>query len=72
MSKKKQLVLLYFIHPETKGRARMRIPASKAQVIRAIFLTQGYQEVSAEEYRRFTRRWPLGKLDEEVPHDNDA
>lgn len=63
---------LYFIHPNTKGRVRMRVPANKADAIRSLFREQGYREVSAEEYLRFVRRWPLSELDEdEEEYDED-
>ena len=65
-------VKLYFVHPDTKGRALMRVPTSKADAVRAVFREEGYREVSAEEYLRFVHRWPLSELDEdEEEYDED-
>ena len=64
-------VKLYFVHPDTKGRALMRVPTSKADAVRAVFRERGYREVSAEEYLRFVRRWPLSELDNEEDEEED-
>jgi len=55
--------VMHFVHPETKGRARVRVPAQDAQRVAALFTAQGYRRVSREGYRRFVKRYPLDALD---------
>ena len=65
--------VMYFVHPETKGRARVRVPAEDARQVAALFTAQGYRRVSAEEYRAWVRRYPLAELDAQaVREENQA
>ncbi len=65
--------VMYFVHPQTKGRARVRVTRTKdAKRVAALFTSRGYRRVSAEEYRAWVRRYPLAELDAQaVRRDED-
>jgi len=63
--------VMHFVHPETKGRARVRVPAQDAQRVAALFTAQGYRRVSSEDYQRFVKRYPLTALDAAAAREYD-
>jgi len=63
---------MYFVHPKTKGRARVRVPSKDAKRVAALFTAQGYRRVSAEEYRAWVRRYPLAELDARAVRETES